>query len=97
PWVGVAPTETEDAAIAVCPPRSVGGDPRIRASLGLCTLRASRCVTTCARVACEPGSVLQICLQSVVLGLRVSRGGNCTYGAAWRRTGSSPTSCLSGV
>lgn len=27
-------------------------------------------------------AVLQICLQSVVLGLRVSRGGNCTYGAA---------------
>jgi hypothetical protein len=37
----------------------------------LCTVSSPICRT----------EVLQNCLQSVVLGLRVSRGGNCTYGA----------------
>src|SRR5699024_5532099 len=75
----------EDALITECPPRSVGGDPCLRAAAFMSCSQLIR-VKTCARSACEAGSLLQICLQSVVLGLRVSRGGNCTYGAARRQT-----------
>src|SRR5699024_397208 len=75
----------EDALITECPPRSVGGDPCLRAAAYMPCSQLIR-VKTSARSACEAGSLLKICLQSVVLGLRVSRGGNCTYGAARRQT-----------